>query len=470
MGRALTLGSLFDGSGTFPLAAIRAGIVPVWASEIEPVPIRVTRKNLPEMIHLGDVSTIDGGQIPPVDIVAFGSPCTDLSVAGKRAGLEGKASGLFFEVTRIIKQMREATAEKFPRFVVWENVPGAFSSQKGEDFAAVINTLLALTQTGAQTARALPEVIVPQEGWAKADLVVGSGFSLAWRVLDAQYWGVPQRRKRIFLIADLAGQSAPEILFDAKGSNGNLEPSSQTLQTPPRPTTSSPSDNSFGACTLRMRSGKPGGGKGPLIQHGQSGTLATRCDQILFHPICYGFNAIHKERDSNSGRYGFATSVAKTLDLHGGRATCNQGGMLVTQPHCMTTTSHPAIGKNCAPTLSARDFKQPPITTQASNHCCQALVARHLTPLECSRLQGFPDQWITVLENPDPTMEELSFWQGVFTTYARVMGKKPRTLRQVRTWLAQPVTDGALYRMWGNGIALPCAQFIMDQIAKHATT
>ena len=210
----LTLGSLFDGSGGFPLGGLLAGITPVWASEIEPFPIRVTTKRLPFLKHLGDISTVNGADIEPVDIITFGSPCTDMSVAGKRAGLDGQQSCLFYQAIRIVKEMRCKTNGRYPRFIVWENVPGAFSSNKGEDFRAVLEAVCDLKGEGVS----VPEP--PKGKWANAGCIVADGFSLAWRVLDAQYWGVPQRRKRIYLVADFTGGSAGKILFESEGVSG----------------------------------------------------------------------------------------------------------------------------------------------------------------------------------------------------------------------------------------------------------
>ncbi len=176
----LTLGSLFDGSGGFPLGGLFAGITPLWASEIEPFPIRVTTKRLPFMKHLGDISTVKGADIAPVDIITFGSPCTDMSVAGKRAGLDGSQSCLFYEAIRIVKEMRCATNGEYPRFIVWENVPGAFSSNKGEDFKAVLEAVCSVKGESVS----VPEP--PKGKWSSAGSIVADGFSLAWRVLDAQ--------------------------------------------------------------------------------------------------------------------------------------------------------------------------------------------------------------------------------------------------------------------------------------------
>ena len=210
----LTLGSLFDGSGGFPLGGLISGIQPVWASEIEPFPIRVTTKRMPFMKHYGDISQMDGGKIEPVDIITFGSPCTDMSVAGRRTGLEGQQSVLFYQAIRIIKEMRCATNGRYPRYCVWENVPGAFSSNGGEDFKAVLEAVINVAEPEAQVP--MPE----KNRWPYADCYMGNGWSVAYRVLDAQYWGVPQRRKRIYLVADFAGWSAFDILFKSEGLSG----------------------------------------------------------------------------------------------------------------------------------------------------------------------------------------------------------------------------------------------------------
>ena len=344
----MTLGSLFDGSGGFPLGGLLAGITPVWASEIEPFPIRVTTKRLPFMKHYGDISTLDGGKIEPVDIITFGSPCQDMSVAGRRDGLDGSRSSLFYEAIRIIKEMRYATNGKYPRYIVWENVPGAFSSNGGEDFKAVLEAVIGVACEGA-------EVPMPEKNrWPYADLYMGDGWSLAYRTLDAQYWGVPQRRRRIYLVADFAGGSAGEILFESEGVSRYSAESFRSWQR----TAGSIADctgtaslclNDQGGnrmdvteditCTLRaeahhppcildeavavenhpmdgrvkleengkvqtlsermgtggnnvplvlkIRSGCEGGGKGPLIQTDKSATLSCNNDQTLFEPCSW---------------------------------------------------------------------------------------------------------------------------------------------------------------------------------------
>jgi len=212
----MTMGSLFDGIGGFPLAAIHNGIIPVWASEIEAFPIQVTKLRFPQMQHVGDITKLNGKTLPLVDIICGGSPCQDLSVAGQRRGLAGERSGLFMEQVRIVKEMRNADENRGlpdhlvrPRYLVWENVPGAFSSAQGDDFRAVIEEIVRIKDSACHVPR-------PDTGrWESAGVaILGDRFSLAWRVLDAQYWGVAQRRRRIFLVADFGGRTAPQILFE----------------------------------------------------------------------------------------------------------------------------------------------------------------------------------------------------------------------------------------------------------------
>lgn len=323
-----TLGSLFDGSGGFPLAGSLCDIVPKWAAEIEPYPIAVTRTRFPNMRHLGDISKISGAEIEPVDVITFGSPCQDLSVAGKRAGLkheengdeETTRSGLFMEAVRIIKEMREETNGIYPRFALWENVPGAFSSNKGEDFRTVCEELIKIVEPAA----VMPAV--PQKGWPYADSYSGDGWSLAYRVFDAQYWGVPQRRRRIHLVVDFTGQCARNVLFKREGVRGYFDQGCTPRQNAPGYTeTSAGATNRAGedaktyavdqgggkssanvykevaptptcthggepvvAYTLKIRSGCEGGGKGALIQEDKSATLATNNDQYLFQPVIDG--------------------------------------------------------------------------------------------------------------------------------------------------------------------------------------
>ena len=230
---SITLGSLFDGIGGFPLAALRLGITPIWASEIEPFPLRVTALRFPEMAQLGDITRLNGADVPPVDIVTGGSPCQDLSIAGARAGLAGERSGLFLEQIRLIREMREVDQHRErstefirPRFMVWENVPGTFSSAEGEDFRIVLEETVRIAAPACSVPRP------PNGKWHPAGAVMGDGSSLAWRTLDAQYWSVPQRRARIFLVADFGGTTAPQILFEPAGLPGHPPAGRETGQAP----------------------------------------------------------------------------------------------------------------------------------------------------------------------------------------------------------------------------------------------
>lgn len=204
----LTLGSLFDGIGVFPLSASRYGISPTWASEIEKAPASITTRHFSNMLHLGDITKIDGGKITPVHIITFGSPCQSLSNIGKREGLTGSQSSLFYHPIRIIEEMECATNGAYPVIAVWENVMGAFSSNNRLDFKAGLESF---TNT---------EIPMPTSGvWAKGGIVRGNEIDVCWRVLDTRYWGkntLPQRRRRIFLVADFGGTRAREILFKSR--------------------------------------------------------------------------------------------------------------------------------------------------------------------------------------------------------------------------------------------------------------
>lgn len=217
--KKLTLGSLFDGIAGFPYAAKRFGIETKWTSEIEPSPSEISARHFPNAKQLGDVTKINGAEIEPVDIISFGSPCQDMSVAGNRAGLDGNRSSLFHEAVRIIREMRNKTNGEYPTYAIWENVCGAFSSNKGEDFRRVLEEI-----TEA-------EIPVPQNGkWAESGMVELPDRSVTWRTFDAQYWGVPQRRRRIYLVADFRGQRTAEILFKPESVSGDIAKSGETRQ------------------------------------------------------------------------------------------------------------------------------------------------------------------------------------------------------------------------------------------------
>lgn len=218
----ITVASLFDGIGGTPLCSKMCGAIPVWSSEIEPFPIKVTKHHFPNMKHHGDITKINGAEVEPVDIIIGGSPCQDLSVAGKRAGMkhsdfgdeDATRSGLFMEQIRIVKEMRNGTDGTQPRFMVWENVPGAFSSKGSGDSLKAGEAFRIVLEETARIAD--PTISIPRspDGWANSGSILGDGFSISWRTVDAQYWGVPQRRRRIYLVADFSGQTAPEIMFE----------------------------------------------------------------------------------------------------------------------------------------------------------------------------------------------------------------------------------------------------------------
>ena len=593
MSEHLTLGSLFDGSGGFPLGGLISGIEPLWASEIEPFPIRVTTKRLPFMKHYGDVSKLDGAKLPPVDIITFGSPCQDMSVAGRRAGLDGSRSNLFYEAVRIAKEMREATNGRYPTWLCWENVPGAFSSNAGADFKAVLDEIRKIKDPEADTPR--------PARWPNAGCVLADDHSIAWRVFDAQYWGVPQRRKRIYLVADLAGQRAGKILFESEGlsgytpqgfrswqgSAGTAEEGSHpagigtdgyngaidtvaatlgvncgmstgrngvmVLENHPADSRVTLSDNGkvqtltsrMGTggnnvpLVMKIRCGCEGGGKGPLIQTDKSATLATNNDQTLFVPAVFGIcskdsNAM-KSDNPNSGFY--KADTTRTLDANGGNPSCNQGGMAVvalegngarpshqgcgyseedvsftlnaTEQHgiaygidraaynqgqgakfnpCIESeleppmvargpgaVAHPVYStsknsyhttaeEDIVNTLVATDYKDPPTVTEEPYY-----IVRRLTPTECARLQGFPDWWCADLGTEKPSGEDVAFWREVFETHRAVTGSasKPKTDAQIVKWLKEPHADSAEYKLWGNGVALPCVCFVLAGIVYY---
>lgn len=210
----MTLGSLFDGIAGFPLAAERQGIKTIWTSEIEANCTDIAKRHFPDAENLGDITKINGGNIPAVDIISFGSPCQDLSVAGEQKGLDGARSGLFMEAVRIVREMRKKTNGQYPKYIIWENVAGAFSSNEGEDFRRVLEEI---TETN---------ISMPKSGkWANAGMVGieragGAVQYTAWRLLDAQFWGVPQRRKRIYLVSDFGNGRAGQILFECESVLG----------------------------------------------------------------------------------------------------------------------------------------------------------------------------------------------------------------------------------------------------------
>lgn len=727
-----TLGSLFDGSGGFPLGGLLHGIEPVWASEVEPYPIAVTKHHFPNMKHLGDVSKIHGGEIDPVDVVTFGSPCfpagtmidtdkgrvpiekvtvgmrvlthmgryrpvlavgskisdtiilldelgetlectrnhpiysakkimyngvnvigdigmwtqakdmlgllwsrpvvpkdlfynpylfvnawqkvvsisvgreniqvynmtvkednsyladgiivhncQDMSVAGKRAGLlhTGKGddtttrSGLFYEAIRIIKEMRESTHGKYPSFAVWENVPGAFTSAKGEDFRCVLEELMQIAEGGLSIPR-------PANGkWLHAGEIMADHCSIAWRILDAQYWGVPQRRKRIYLVADFGGQRAGEILFERESMRGYFAQGGEARQgvASDSQASSAPDDRTGEAgrglddigldlynhamtvdkaATLTSTMHKGGTNSGPtvcyqtpymlkvhtgvaidsagkaagkvaLVQEDKAMTLATTQDQYLFQPV-----PDVMLDDQGGQQIGVRTdgkSPTLRAEMHGNIPCVVEAGGFCPEQSAKTRglgreeEMSPTLRAGVTPEVVAgleptvcdaqqaiAEYKQSEVASNQTARqyksetdlvCCvdcrnltetqelyQTLqaksngghslnysgavrieyIVRRLTPLECNRLQGFPDGWGDIPHKDDMSDEEYAFWANVRNTHIAITGKSPKsfTKKSIIDWYNKLHTDSAEYKMWGNGVAEPCVTFVMSGIAE----
>jgi DNA (cytosine-5)-methyltransferase 1 len=362
------------------------------------------------MKHLGDITKIHGDQIEPVDCITFGSPCQGLSMAGKRLGFDDDRSVLFLDAARIIKEMRTATNGMYPTFAVWENVPGAFSSNGGEDFRAVLEELARVEQ---------PNAVIPGPPrggrWSKAGAIAGNGWSLAWRQLDSQYWGVPQRRKRIALVADFGGQRASEILFERTSMSGNSCESITAWEATPGHSQASSygRDRGGNSYTLKIRSGCAGGGKGALVQTEKSATLSTLQDQTLFQPVVYD------ARGNGDGR----TCPTITGD-HENRITDYTAIAIERKTFNEQSFSHYKESEKCS-TLKAKAGN-----IGNGSECLVAektirWIVRRLTPVECERLQGYPDGWTDIGEWID------------------TKGKKHK------------YADSPRYKALGNSIALP---------------
>lgn len=501
------------------------------------------------MKHLGDITKINGAEIVIVDVITGGSPCQDLSIAGKRAGLAGARSGLFMEQVRIVKEMRERdrangrTGDMVrPRFMVWENVPGAFSSNKGRDFAAVLEEIIRIAEPEA------PDIEVPEKGWPTWGGYhdeVGGRWSVAWRVHDAQYWGVPQRRRRISVVADFGGDTAGEILFERKSVSRHPAESGTAGE---RLAGNAESGASY---AVRIRGGCDGGGKGALVQTEKSGTLGTGDDQTIFTAIPINDKATRWQGGGESrnhdgsgnglgiGKEGDPSPTLTAGDRHGVLCLNDQGGNVMGVSHDVSGTlraqehgHQPAViafaqnqreevrnvgdkavslaaevGMHCqtfvaldmshacdvirdcgevAPSLQARmgtGGNQIPLTYQtvtgtlspgahagsyngqdayndmlvcgaapdvahalrakascayredAETYLVQNMVVRRLTPMECERLQGFPDRWTDIGEWMDSK------------------GKRHKD------------ADSPRYKALGNSIALPFWDFLAKRIS-----
>lgn len=686
----MTLGSLFDGSGGFPLAGAMCGVSPVWASEIEPYPIAVTRSRFPRMAHLGSVTEINGGAIAPVDIITFGSPCQDMSVAGKRAGMKHAEhgadnttrSGLFYEAVRIIREMRESTNGRHPTYAIWENVPGAFTSNKGEDFRCVLEELQKACGGGSTIPR-------PTDGkWPRCGEVLGDGWSIAWRILDAQFWGVPQRRRRIYLVVDFAGGRAGKILFERAGLRGDITPSGTAREG----ASLNPQGSAGGSGGVKclnpwdsqskrqyqidgiypcLDAGASQSGQAHGIVYALQGNGIDRADTAgcngrgWHEGICYTLNTIDrpavafmagqgakarsigtmedcsptlkgcpsglnqapsvvysidplssnsmKSANPNSGFH--EAEVAKCIDTSDQNPSKNQGGNVIVQGNneavfprvartltaeadaspcidrgqnivvvdrrdpiiydgrgngngCLASTitgdhdarvgdytnlvccqntgrgwwnegevaetlrtpcggdstkanlvvfaqnqrdevrdldgktgaisAHPGVKQQTyvaidndpsvfpmqafglygeagspASSVKARDYKDATDLVVNSGKPPRRYIVRRLTPIECQRLQGFPDGWGAPDDKTDMSDDEAAFWEDVRKTHAEATGKRytPMTNRDRLVGLYRKLhTDSAEYKMWGNGIALPCALYVMQGVAEAIGT
>lgn len=437
------------------------------------------------MKHYGDITKLSGYELPFVDVITGGSPCQDLSVAGKRAGLAGERSGLFMEQIRIVKEMRERDRRNGrtgvfvrPRYMVWENVPGAFSSNGGKDFQAVLEEICKIEQ---------PDAIVtgpPNGKWSKSGCIVGDGFSVAWRVHDAQFWGVPQRRKRIALVADFGGLSAPEILFERKGVSGDSEPSGTAREETARAVRDGvESASGFGETgvgywqpgiqTLRAegenRPSRPGN---VIVDKSLNGWILDE-DDLPVCPRCEKVALQRKTFNTESREFGVRFELsdycpfcgeairrsamcagflfgqsgkARSIGYQEEVSPTLRGGEGGNQKPCVYDARGNGDGE-IAPTMTGdhqnrvtdytaivNTYQDVTGTLNMSNYPIQNSIVRRLTPLECERLQGYPDGWTDIGEWTDSK------------------GKKHKE------------ADSPRYKALGNSIALPFWQFLARRI------
>lgn len=393
------------------------------------------------MNHLGDITKINGATAPIVDCIIGGSPCQDLSIAGKRAGLAGERSGLYMEQIRVIREMRDRdrangrTGEFIrPRYMVWENVPGAFSSNGGKDFAAVLEEAVKIAEPKA------PPVSLPEKGWPTSGCLMGDGWSVAWRVLDAQFWGVPQRRRRIALVADFGGQSAPEILFVRKSVSGYSQPGGTAGK---GLAGSTESGTTF---AVKIRGGCDGGGKGALVQTEVSGTLG--CNMVL--DMSHACDVVRECGDTvptMGARMGTGGNQVPLVAFGIGNGQANAAATMALEVSQTLDTMHDTQAVFCCAAVDCRNGTENPEingTLQAKstggssvnlqNVCRVNNIIRRLTPLECERLQGFPAGWTGIGD-----------WVGS-------KGKTRKT------------TDSARYKALGNSIALPPWKWVLKRL------
>lgn len=540
------------------------------------------------MKHLGNISKINVAEAETVDVVIGGSPCQDLSIAGKRSGLDGARSGLFMEQIRICREMRErdraagrAGIDVRPRFCVWENVPGALSSNDGEDSRIVLEEFCKVADPSATVPRP------PKGKWKSAGCIVGDGYSVAWRIMDARYYGVPQRRRRISLVADFAGGCAPQILFDEQGMCWNLETSQKAWQgitghaagsvggsgcdwgckclnpEDPQSKILFEVDGSFHS----LYAGECGGGNNDGVCYSIEGNTVDRASNkngkgfsedvsatlntqdkhaVCYAPLCYPkvTGSLCARADSSpcldrgqpfvvekcgcfmggqgsaAGGIGYSEQEAPTLKsvMSGGNtvpevvydARGNGDGKTVctiTGDHCDRITDYTPlvlataqggaeVGKNESPCLMAGherpivsaidcinmkqvgdvsgtlcakkagyslNYQNPVVYTAKTR---RKYIVRRLTPMECSRLQGLPDDFADVPAYEDVSDGELDFWREVLAEWAEINGKKPKTDKQIRKWLQAPISESNQYQIYGNGIALPQWVWVLGRISE----
>jgi len=481
-GKRLTLGSLFDGIGGFPFVAVLSGVIPIWAAEVDPACVAVTKQRFPNMKHLGDVSKINGAEIPPVDIITFGSPCQDLSVAGGRKGLkhvdngsdETTRSGLFIDAIRIVYEMREATSGRYPAYIVWENVEGAFNSRGGRDFQTVLEKI---TKT---------DIPVPRSGkWAKSGVVRGRGICAAWRLLDAQYWGVPQRRKRIYLIGSFETDSAAEILFECDSVQRYLAPRKEQAQGAPAFVGKSTGRTSGTLCYDARGNGD--GIISPTITGDHNNRVTDYTTPVMQSAGFHGQNSITAAgvelRDEQSPTL-TTTKNADVVYAIGNGQTAQMGLHDLTYAlDCMHDQQAVIYGIDC------RNFKENEElfpTLQAKGNGGISLnfygavmyklylslkwIVRRLTPRECERLQGYPDDWTVLPKISEMSDEDYKFYKAIFlldkAVRRKAIAKEPDKKQLIR-WYNGLDNDGARYRMLGNSLAIPCALRVIGYIADY---
>lgn len=528
MREVITLGSLFDGIGGFLLCAALSGVTPIWAAEVDAACVALTKQRFPDMLHYGDVSKIHGEELPPVDIITFGSPCQDLSKAGKQKGIKNKnmgdsettQSGLFIEAIRIVYEMRKATHGRYPTFIVWENVPGAFSSNHGHDFQTVLQEI-----TKA-------DIPMPASGkWANAGMVRGGAICAAWRLFDAQYWGVPQRRKRIYLVGSFGSDCAAEILFKPDSVRRYLTPSGAQRAYSGRcsdagtersqfifdgrgngngqiaPTMTGDHNNritDYSAIVLQsfgFHGWNSVTAAGVELRKEQAPTLTAKkqADTLV---KTYGFPLgfrpenirLYEEKATticNGTRPGFCNGVVIGIDTYNQAVTGDKAKTLLSahQDHeglpCvmytldwntlnMSKKSRYSLGisKSCiSPTMiakgaSAVSYEMYRCADENRLNWC----VRRLTPKESERIQGYPDDWTVLSKIESMTDEEYEFYKAVYITDKEIKGKSIRrvpTKKQLINWHNKLDVDGTRYRQLGNSLAIPCALRVIGYIADY---